>query len=86
MGLRKAQEVKQQSHTDIYRSSSCFKKKLKKKLFLIHSIIDAVNVVWLFLRETRLHYGLWCGDDERENSVYLHSLPTGVWEGAQEEA
>lgn len=48
--------------------------------------MDAVNVVWLFLRETRLHYGLWSGDDESENSVYLHSLPIGAWEGAQEEA
>lgn len=26
------------------------------------------------------------GDGERENGVYLHSLPTGAWEGAQEEA
>lgn len=85
MGLRKAQEVKQQSHT-FTGVAVALKKNKKKKLFLIHSIIDAVNVVWLFLRETRLHYGLWCGDDERENSVYLHSLPTGVWEGAQEEA
>lgn len=32
------------------------------------------------VRRVRLHHELWPGDDERKNSVYLHSLLTGAWE------
>lgn len=44
--------------------------------------------MWPLLRgdETALRITMTVRERMRENNVYLHSLPTGAWEGAQEEA